>query len=374
VENGCPEGDPGQVPSPRTFVDGWTIGKPDQVVYMRDKPVEVPAEGVIDYYHFTVDPGWTEDKWISATEAKPDSMETVHHILVTVQPPGESRSGAGRLNGGNLIAVYAPGQNPLISSDGATAIHVKAGSKLVFQMHYTPNGTPQRDRSYVGFRFAEPAKVTREARSAAVVNQSFAIPAGAGNYEASAERTFEHDALITNLMPHMHTRGKSFRYEATFPDGKHEVLLDVPAFDFNWQTTYYLAEPKLVPKGTKLLCTAHWDNSTDNLSNPDPTKVVTWGEQTWEEMMIGFYIEEFPKGKVPPLPSRSAGSGGLDPLKIFAALDANHDGKLTDKEVPDRLKGRFKQADRDGDGVVTKEELSSLMKPNSGARREKKDQ
>jgi peroxiredoxin/mono/diheme cytochrome c family protein len=375
VENGCPEGDPGQVPPPRTFVDGWTMGKPDQVVYMRDKPVEVPAEGVIDYYHFTVDPGWTEDKWIMATEAKPDSMETVHHILVTVQPPGESRSGAGRLNGGNLIAVYAPGQNPLISSsDGATAIHVKAGSKLVFQMHYTPNGTPQRDRSYVGFRFADAAKVTREARSAAVVNQSFAIPAGAGNYEASAERTFEHDALITNLMPHMHTRGKSFRYEATFPNGKHEVLLDVPAYDFNWQTTYYLAEPKLFPKGTKLVCTAHWDNSADNLSNPDPTKVVTWGEQTWEEMMIGFYIEEFPKGRVPALPARTASSGGLDPLKLFAALDANHDGKLTENEAPARLKQRFKQADRDGDGVVTKEELSAMMKPNSGVRREKKDQ
>ena len=127
----------------------------------------------------------------------------------------------------------------------------QAGSKLVFQMHYTPNGTPQRDRSYVGFRFADPAKVTREARSAAVVNQSFAIPAGADNYEASAERTFEHDALITNLMPHMHTRGKSFRYEATYPNGKHEVLLDVPAYDFNWQTTYYLAEPKLRAQGNQ---------------------------------------------------------------------------------------------------------------------------
>ncbi len=411
VENGCPQGDPAQLPPPREFVEGWAIGEPDQIVYMRDEPMDVPAEGVIDYYHFVVDPGWTEDTWIMAAEAKPGSLETVHHILVFVLPPddgdgreaalqrsaenrndvrperagGESserrerssreRRGLGRGRGGfgggigsgNLIAGYAPGMNPILATDGTTAMHVTAGSKLIFQLHYTPNGTAQQDRSYVGFRYASPEKVQYVARSTAVANAFFSIPPGADNYEATADTTFEHDTLVTSLTPHMHTRGKSFRYEVTYPDGAHEILLDVPAYDFNWQTTYHLAEPKRMPKGATLLCTAHWDNSENNLSNPDPTKTVTWGSQTWEEMMIGFFVEVFPKGEVPEQTSGGRGFGRLDPDKIFQSLDANHDGKLTKEEVPDRLAERIALADRDGDGGVSKEELTSLLKLFSGA-------
>jgi peroxiredoxin/mono/diheme cytochrome c family protein len=421
VENGCPEGNPADVPTPQQFVEGWAIGEPDQVIYMAEEPVDVPAEGVIDYYHFSVDPGWTEDKWIMAAEAKPGVPETVHHILVFVSPPnsgggffGRGREGdkakdgdqakdgeakddngdqeketgkrkvvrqrrarggrggggeGGGLGSGNLIAGYAPGMNPMLSSDGTTAMHVKAGSKLIFQLHYTPNGTPQKDLSYVGFRFADPEKVKYVARSTAVANAFFSIPPGADNYQTSAEGTFEHDTLLTNMTPHMHTRGKSFRYEVTYPDGKQEVLLDVPAYDFNWQTTYFLAEPKLLPKGTKLLCTAAWDNSENNLSNPDPTKRVTWGDQTWEEMMIGFYVEVHPKGQVPEFTSGRGGFGRLDPDKIFAALDADQDGKLTGDELPDQLKERISFADFNRDGGVSKEELTGLLKLFSGRNR-----
>ena len=401
VENGCPEGDPADLPQPKEFFEGWAIGEPDEIIYMSDEAVEVPAEGVVDYYHFIVDPGWTEDKWIMAAEAKPESLETVHHILVVVQPPEEGedrfrrggrsnlgppgddddddrrggqgrrrggrRGGEGGIGGGNLIAGYAPGANPLLNTDGTVAMHVKAGSKLIFQLHYTPNGSPATDRSYVGFKFTDPEKVKYVARSTSVVNTFFTIPPGAHDYEATAKATFEHDTLITNMTPHMHTRGKAFRYEALYPDGEKEVLLDVPSYDFNWQTTYELEEPKLLPKGTTLLCTAHWDNSEDNLSNPDPSKPVSWGDQTWEEMMIGFYVEMFPKGEVPDKPS--GGMGRLKPEQIFEALDADKDGKLIKDEMPDRFRERFQFMDLNRDGGVDQEELTKLLKMFGGQRR-----
>jgi len=381
VDNGCPQGDPAELPEPRDFFEGWVIGEPDEIIYMRDEPVEVPAEGVIDYYHFVVDPGWTEDKWIMAAEAKPGSLETVHHILVIVVPPdsqrgfrgrrrgdrdqggGRSRRGGG-IGGGNLIAGYAPGMNPMLNTDGKTAMHVKAGSKLIFQLHYTPNGTPAKDLSYVGFQYADPDEVEYVARSTSVMNPFFTIPPGASNYQITAKTTFEHDTWIASMTPHMHTRGKAFRYEATYPNSETEVLLDVPRYDFNWQTTYQLEEPKLMPKGTTLLCTAVWDNSEDNLSNPDPNKQVTWGDQTWEEMMIGFYVEVFPKGEVPETPS--GGRPRFEPQEFFAALDGNGDGKLEKNELPGRLQERFGLVDANGDGFVTLKELETIMKLFSG--------
>lgn len=405
VKNGCPEGNPADLPPAKEYVEGWEIGQPDQIVYMKDEPTDVPAEGVIDYHHYVVDPGWTEDKWIQAAEAKPGSLETVHHILVFVAPPGSGfgrrgddaarpagqgergnrpeRARAGRdggrrggggggegggLTSGNLIAGYAPGMNPMFSTDGKTAIHVKAGSKLIFQMHYTPNGTPQQDRSYVGFIFADPEKVEKVARSTAVVNPFFSIPAGASDYRVTADNTFETDTLLTCLTPHMHTRGKAFKYEAEYPDGTKEVLLDVPTYDFNWQTTYQFAEPKLMPKGTKIVCTAAWDNSEGNLSNPDPTKKVTWGDQTFEEMMIGFYVEVYPKDNVPAEASGARAFGRFDPKRIFASLDANQDGKLTKDELPDGLSERLGLADTNGDGGISQQELETIFKLFGGAR------
>lgn len=367
VDNGCPEGDPSKAPPARAFTEGWTIGKPDQVIFMRDEPVHVPAEGVVDYYHLVVDPGWKEDKWVIAAEARPDSLSTVHHILVFVQSPEIAnalqggRLGVGGISGGELIAAYAPGQNPLLTGESSTAMHVKAGSKLIFQMHYTPNGVPQDDRSYVGFRFANPAQVKNEARCLGVVNFFFAIPPGAEAYASEAQRVFDYDTAITSLMPHMHTRGKQFRYEAVYPDGTAEVLLDIPAYDFNWQTNYYLKEPKSIPKGTKLVCSAQWDNSEGNLANPDPTKVVTWGEQTWEEMMIGFYVEVFPKGEAPPRPDPLRALKELDPAKVLKSLDANQDGQLTKEELPSRLAQVLPLADSDRSGGINEAELGKLL-------------
>lgn len=289
VDNGCPQGNVKDMPEPRKFVEGWQLGEPDQVLYMRDEPYKVQAEGTVEYQFYTVDPGWKTDKWIQATECRPGNRSVVHHIIVFVSAPG-GKDGGGR--GG--IGGYAPGMTPTISPPG-TATLVPAGSKLVFQLHYTPNGTEQEDRSMVGVYFADPKTVKKSVRGGLVGDTSFKIPAGDSNFEIKAKHLFLKDTLLLNLTPHMHLRGKDFKYEAEYPDGTREVLLDVPSYDFNWQLRYMLTEPKLMPKGTRLHCTAHFDNSTENAANPDPTKVVTFGDQTWEEMMFGFYTSIDPK-------------------------------------------------------------------------------
>jgi len=181
----------------------------------------------------------------------------------------------------------------MIAPDGV-AKKVPAGSKLVFQMHYTPCGSEQTDRSSIGLIFMDKKDVTQQWSTGNASYNKLEIPAGEANYTVEARKTFSRDALLLSLFPHMHVRGKSFRYEVTYPDGKHEVLLDVPRYDFNWQNSFILAEPKRIPKGTKLLCTAVFDNSPDNLYNPDPAKTIRWGPQTWDEMMIGWYDVSFP--------------------------------------------------------------------------------
>ncbi len=259
-------------------------GEPDQVVYMSDEPYRVAAEGTVEYQYFVVDPGWTEDKWIQVAEPRPGNRAVVHHILCFVRSDA-----AGDIGLDDSVAIgWAPGLSPQAYKRD-TALFVPAGAKLLFQMHYTPNGTEQLDRSYVGFQFAKPADVKYLVSGGSAQAGDFKIPAGDDDHAVSAVYEFDRDQLLLSLLPHMHLRGKSFRYTAQYPDGKQEILLDVPRYDFNWQLRYQLTEPKLMPKGTKLKCVAHFDNSEENMVNPDPTVDVTWGDQTWEEMMIGFF-------------------------------------------------------------------------------------
>ncbi|HVW36780.1 MAG TPA: thiol-disulfide isomerase, partial [Pirellulales bacterium] len=199
-------------------------------------------------------------------------------------PPGAKLGGGQR---GAMIG-YAPGMPPSRFPEG-TAMLVPAGSQLIFQLHYTPNGSPQRDRSCVGLVYADPSEVKHRVGGGNAPNRFFEIPPEDENYEVTSQHRFDKDVLLLNLTPHMHLRGKSFRYEVEYPDGKREILLDIPRYDFNWQLRYQLAVPKVLPKGTTLHCTAHYDNSANNLANPDPTKPVRWGDQTWEEMMIGYF-------------------------------------------------------------------------------------
>ena len=281
VSNGMPEGDPKDLPEPPKFVEGWRIPEPDEVFEMK-REFDVPAEGVVDYQRFVIDPGFTEDKYIYAAEARPGNRSVVHHIILYVVPPGERRT---RLT--DMVVGYAPGSLPVHLKNGV-AMKIKAGSKFVFEMHYTPNGSPQTDKSYVGVCYADKADVEKEIFGRVAIQHRFRIPPRADNHVVTADYTSRSDEMLVSMMPHMHLRGKAFKYEAHYPDGTKEVLLDVPNYDFNWQTKYVLAEPKKLPRATRILCTAVFDNSEGNLVNPDPDQTVGWGEQSWDEMMIGF--------------------------------------------------------------------------------------
>ncbi|MFH5804544.1 redoxin domain-containing protein [Alienimonas sp. DA493] len=290
VKAGCPEGDPADAPAPPTFAEGWRIGEPDAVFAMAEEPAEVPAEGVIDYRYFRVDPGFTEDKYVVAAEPRPGNPAVVHHIIVRVIPPDAQK----KIDAGDALIGYAPGLPPMQLKPGQ-AFKIKAGSQLLFEMHYTANGRPTTDLSRVGMKFVDPAEFGGEenltlVKSTAVANHRFEIPPGAKAHTVTASRKVPGDVTLLALTPHMHFRGASFKYELTTPDGETRTLLDVPEYDFNWQLRYDLAEPLRVKKGSTITCTATFDNSAGNPRNPDPTVAVRWGEQSWEEMMIGFLL------------------------------------------------------------------------------------
>jgi peroxiredoxin/mono/diheme cytochrome c family protein len=284
VAAGAPEGDARDLPEPAHYVKGWRIPAPDLVIQL-PKTVKVPAEGTMPYQNFVIDPKLKAEVWVRASQVRPGNPSVVHHLVVFVIPPGR-RESEGRID---FLAAYAPGMPPRVLPDG-TAKLVPAGSKLMFQVHYTPRGTPQTDRSEIGLVFADPREIRKEVTAIAAINTDLKIPAGASDYAATAEHRFDQDTLLYSLLPHMHLRGKSFRFEAVFADGRHEVLLDVPRYEFEWQNVYVLSEPKLMPEGSVLRCLARYDNSADNFSNPDPKATVRWGEQTRDEMLVG-YVE-----------------------------------------------------------------------------------
>jgi len=289
VDGGAPEGDPKQMPAMPPFETGWRIGKPD-AVFDIGADYDVPATGVVAYKYFTVPTNFSEDKWVEAAEVRPDQRGAVHHIIAFVKEPGDIS--ARPTDPGTILVGYAPGENPLKLMPG-TAVLVKAGSSLFFQVHYTPNGKAVKDRSYIGVRFAKEPPKYRAIRGLAL-NAGFRIPPNDANYEVRSSYTVKQDVTLDSLMPHMHLRGKDFQYTVVYPDGRQEVILSVPKYDFNWQLMYQLKAPMLLPKGTRIDCVAHFDNSANNKFNPDPTKEVRWGEQTWEEMMIGFFTYTVP--------------------------------------------------------------------------------
>jgi hypothetical protein len=256
-----------------------------EVIYKIPEPFLVPAKGTVEYQYFTIDPGFKEDVWIKAAEARPGNRAVTHHLILFFHPPGSDEIQPIEPLF-NSIAGFAPGMPPAIYPTGVYR-RVPAGSKLVIQAHYTPNGTAQSDQSEFGLVFADAKEVKQEYQVQAVLNFRFLIPPGAKDFRLEATHKVDQDSLLHALTPHMHLRGKSFLYEAIYPDGREEILLDVPRYDFNWQNTYALAEPKLLPEGTQIRCTAVYDNSADNLANPNPRAPVTWGDQTWQEMMVG---------------------------------------------------------------------------------------
>ena len=332
VDAGAPEGDPADLPPQPRYADGWMVGRPDLVLSMQED-YPIPASGTIAYQYFEVPTNFTEDKWVQAFEVRPSNRKVVHHVIVYARPPAAPRPAeaavaapqpprprptpiiefadgteipAGQTGGPELpadqrkprgpndrpapkmigasVAGYVPG-NPLRTFEPGTALKVPAGSTLVFQMHYTTIGKETTDRTSIGLVFANaPPKV--QLVNAALINGALHIPAGDSNYHVEATMTINRDLTLWSLLPHTHVRGKRWSYDVIYPDGRRETILSVPKYDFDWQTDYIFKQPIKLPKGSKLHADAWYDNSPANKSNPDPTKEVWWGDQTFEEMMF----------------------------------------------------------------------------------------
>ncbi len=320
ADGGAREGDAKERVAAKAFLDGWNIGAPDAVIEM-PSDFQVPASGTIEYHYIVIPTGFTEDKWVQMAEVRPGNRTLVHHVIAFVRGPGskwlkdaqpgvpfvpkkrreerpaqeappansEQRSQERRNEEGGqgeFLVGFAPGTVPEVLKPHQGKL-IKAGSDIVFQMHYTANGAAGVDRTKVGVIFAkQPA--SERVLTIAATNNKFVIPPGAANHRVDSEIELQHDTTLTALLPHMHLRGKSFEYRVVFPDGRSEVLLKVPKYSFSWQLSYYLDKPLLLPQGTKIQCTAHFDNSANNPNNPDAASEVRWGDQSWEEMMIGF--------------------------------------------------------------------------------------
>jgi len=310
ANNGAPQGDSKDMPPVPVFAEGWSIGKPDAVVTMVE-PFSVPASGTIEYQFFTVPTNFTEDRWVQGIEIRPGVRSAVHHVLVFASEPGatprqqpfvnaaplgplaqqagpavvaalRSRVQNAASSRGPLIATTAPGTNAVIFQP-AQALRIRAGSVLTLQVHYTATGKLEKDRTSVGFVFAKQPP-QQDVRSASFLGLQLVIPPGADNHRVDSQIEFTQDTHIVALFPHTHLRGKSWEYRLTYPDGREEVVLSIPHYDFNWQTYYEFTKPLAVPKGSKLLAIAHYDNSANNKANPNPNAEVRWGDQTWDEM------------------------------------------------------------------------------------------
>lgn len=295
IDEGCPKGDPKDAPPPVSYPDVWKIGKPDLILSMDEEfavPAKMPERGV-PYQLFFIETGFKEDMWVQMAEARAGSPEVVHHVLAFIAPPPDKIDPTmpdfpflPGVKNARVLCGTAPGDMPTMFPD-ELGIRIPAGSTIVLQLHYTPNGKATKDRSSIGLRFSK-KKPTREVITVPVFNGRWRIPPGDSNFRIESMFTFREDAEIYSFMPHMHVRGKDFRINLIDPQGKETTALSVPRYNFNWQNVYRCAEPIRVQKGTKVHCIAHYDNSPGNPLNPDPTKAVGWGDQTWQEMMIGW--------------------------------------------------------------------------------------
>jgi mono/diheme cytochrome c family protein len=333
ADAGAKKGDVKDLPPAPEYPTSWAIGKPDAIVEMPEM-YHVPASGTIEYQYFQVPTGFTEDKWIQAMEFMPGAREVVHHILVYAytppsasaqpaappvprpagsppprplfmrnpaygmrpQPPRTDSAHGPPRQMGTLIGGTAPGTNVMEFAKG-TALKLRAGTILTFQMHYTAKGHEMNDQSKVGFKFASAAP-DEEISMNAFTNGMFTLPAGAKDVAVNSEITATEPVRIWGLLPHTHLRGVRWKYVLIRPDSTQEVILDVPRYDFNWQTYYLFDKPLEIPAGGKLVSTAWYDNSVTNKHNPDPTKDVYWGDQTWEEMQYTGFLYSVPSRNV----------------------------------------------------------------------------
>jgi Ca2+-binding EF-hand superfamily protein/mono/diheme cytochrome c family protein len=358
LDNKTPAGDPMQSPVPKTFADGWLIGQPD-AVFEFAKPVQVKASGTMPYQNVLVETHLAQDHWVQAIEVRPGNPSVVHHVLVFIQGTDDEegpRDDAADERGG-YWGIYVPGNSTLVYPDGY-AKRIPKGARLRFQMHYTPNGTATEDSTRIGLVYAK-GEPKHEVRVVGVANPRFQIPPGADNHPVVGSiRNIPLDVQILAFLPHMHLRGKAARYEL-ISDGKSQTLLDVPRYDFNWQLLYRYAEPVSVKAGSTLQFTAWYDNSSNNLANPDPNKEVRWGPQTFDEMHLG-YVEYIVPGAKPgdpnPLSPRNRIRGAI---RNALGRDGG-DGRNVGNAL-------FQQLDTDGDGSVTRDEVKAKYTNNPAA-------
>jgi Copper type II ascorbate-dependent monooxygenase, C-terminal domain len=301
----APAGQPSDAPPAKKWTEGWSIAAPDVVVKM-PQAVQIPADGEVEYTYEIVPTHFAEDRWVRMSEFRPGSPAHVHHAVVYIRPPESQwlrhapvgvpftastlkdpleRRQAHETTS-DLLLVYAPGSSPDEWPEGM-AKFIPAGSDLVFQMHYTTNGHAAQDQTSIGIVFSK-ASPNQRVITLQLNNHALIIPPGADDFRVDVQGTLPNDATLLSLFPHMHLRGKRFEYDIVRDDGSVEVLLRVN-YHFHWQLSYRLAEPRFLKAGTKLRAIAWYDNSKNNPHNPDPTKTVTWGDQTSDEMMVGFF-------------------------------------------------------------------------------------
>ncbi len=298
ADTGAKEGNPRDLPPAPQFETGWSVGKPDLELAM---PAEfkVPASGTIDYQYILVPGKFDKDTWIEAAEVRPGNRAVLHHVIAFVRPPGstwmkDAQPGIPYVPKENdesgpseFLVGYAPGMNQERLEPGRAKL-IKAGSDVIFQMHYTANGKESTDKTKIGLLYAK-GPVKERVVTLAATTRKFAIPPGDANYRVDSSFEFGGDTKVVSYLPHMHLRGKDFEYRVVYPTGESEVLLKVPNYSFSWQLIYRPTKDLVIPKGSRIECTAHYDNSANNPNNPDPAKTVKYGDQSWEEMMFGFF-------------------------------------------------------------------------------------
>jgi hypothetical protein len=284
-ESGAPSGDARDAPAPRTWTQGWNLPSLPDAILSMPAAFAVPASGTVEYQYFIIPTGFKEDRWVTAAEARPGDRSAIHHAVVYVREPGETWSRGPTK--ADILTVYTPGSSADVLPPGMAKL-VKAGSDLVLEIHYTPNGKRSMDRTRVGLTFSK-SPPRKRVLTLQMDSSTFVIPPGVPDYRVAVFGTVPNDALLLSFFPHMHLRGKAFEYARVREDGQLETLLKVPAYDFYWQLSYRLAQPIPLKQGTRLEFTAWFDNSKNNPRNPDPGVAVHYGQQSWEEMMIGFF-------------------------------------------------------------------------------------
>ena len=337
IEEGMAIGNPTDAPTQKRWASGWHLDTlPDLEIAMREQPYEVPPDGVVEYQYFVVDPKWTEDKWVRAAQVIPGNRSVVHHSIVFVRPPDGSR-----FEGIGWLGAYVPGQRAIELPPGHARL-IPADSKFVFQMHYTPNGTVSEDLTRLGIWFADPTEVTHRVDTHVAINHEFEIPPGEEQFRVSMRYdNFPVGGRMLGITPHMHLRGKSFEIASIDREGQPRRLLSVPRYDFNWQHWYQFAEPLELDDAEFLEMKVSFDNSSNNPFNPDPGEYVSWGDQTWQEMAVAFFDVATPKDQV---------------LRRLRAQPTEQEIAAIERRAQQSADAFFKKMDRDGDGVIQREE------------------